>query len=121
MKLSELISSHYRAIAETMKEEYQHILECDGAFKVQIYIRDNGEIATNEVSESNTWLCGSELHHVCTIGYNGCFDYRDYITDSVEDDEEEEIRQEVIEYLTDAYDSEEHLDRIIEELEREEK
>ena len=129
MKDSVIIRKHRKAIAAAMVDRYRTVLESAGRIQYRIYIWEDGEIECLEGPQGdNGYLKAKdyeprELVYVRTIS-SPFFDPWDYTDESAPDDEDEReaTEQEIIDWLVDEFrnSTDDILDSVIEEVEREE-
>ena len=129
MKDSEIIRKFSDVIAAEMVSRYRSVLECAGRVQYQIYIWEDGEIEVLPGPQGdNSYLKAKDyeprtLVYVRTIS-SPFFDPWDYTDESAPDDEDERdaTEQEIIDWLVDEFrnSTDDILDSVIEEVEREE-
>lgn len=130
MKRSEIITRHYKEIADAMVEHYRSVIESDGRIQYKIYVWDDGTLEyLCGPQGDNSWLKPRdmeprELFYVDTIDAP-FFDPWDYTDHAAPDDEAEREaeREEIIDYLVQQYETNiaDVLDNIIDDAERDER
>ena len=129
MKRSEAILKYQGKIKEVMIDRYFSVIDCNGKIQYKVYVWEDGEIEVLPGPQGdNCYLKAKDyeprkLVFVRTIS-SPFFDPWDYTDESApdDDDEREATEHEIIDWLVDEFQNstDDILDSVIEEAEREE-